>query len=129
MLLLKSSSLSVSSEISATLFGLYCSIICFARFSPRVLSLFLPFRSFLFPFFHCSTLFPNCKKCASYFSNLHTLFYKLRCSNKNSTLLFSHKLTKSKRLYFVKKRNKRDYKSNNINAIFCKYYKFRGVLI
>ena len=47
----------------------------------------------------------------------------------SSTLLFSHKLTKSKRLYFVKKRNKRDYKSNNINAIFCKYYKFRGVLI
>ena len=127
MLLLKSSSLSVSSEISATLFGLYCSIICFARFSPGVLSLF--FAISLIPFFHCSTLFPNCKKCASYFSNLHTLFYNLRCSNKNSTLLFSHKLTKSKRLYFVKKRNKRDYKSNNINAIFCKYYKFRGVLI
>ena len=38
----------------------------------------LPFRSFLFcPFFHCSTLFQKCKKCASYFSNLHTLFYKL----------------------------------------------------
>ncbi|WP_417151330.1 tyrosine-type recombinase/integrase [Ruminococcus sp.] len=38
----------------------------------------MAFRSFLFcPFFHCSTLFPKCKKCASYFSNLHTLFYKL----------------------------------------------------
>ena len=69
------------------------------------------------------------QKVCKLFFNLHTLFYKLRCSNKNSTLLFSHKLTKSKRLYFVKKRNKRDYKSNNINAIFCKYYKFRGVLI
>lgn len=39
------------------------------------------------PFFHCSTLFPKCKRCASYFLT-HTLFYKLRCSNKNSTLYF-----------------------------------------
>ena len=34
----------------------------------------LPFRSFLFPFFHCSTLFPKCIKCASYFLT-YTLYF------------------------------------------------------
>ena len=50
--------------------NLLCEVLTQCAFS-----LFLPFRSFLFcPFFHCSTLFPKYKKCASYFSNLHTLF-------------------------------------------------------
>ena len=47
----------VLESISATLFGLYCSIICFARFSPGVLSFFLAISFIPFcPFFHCSTL-------------------------------------------------------------------------
>lgn len=48
--------------------------ICFARFSLAVLSFLLIFSHF-YPFFCFSTLFNKYKKCASYFHNLHTLFY------------------------------------------------------
>ena len=37
-----------ASCISATLFGLYCSMICFARFSPGVLSFFFAISFILF---------------------------------------------------------------------------------
>lgn len=63
--------------ISATLFGLYCSMICFARFSPGVLSFFFAISFIpLFPFFHCSTISAKSKKCASFFLT-YTLYFTI----------------------------------------------------